>query len=58
MTRFFWALGKTIFFGKDDTIERLRAWHQAQVAGLIQRWARPVDGTMVFIVVTLGFFVL
>eukprot|EP00941_MAST-03F_sp_MAST-3F-sp1_P005336 g5336.t1 len=37
---FFWAMGKTMFFGKDTTRDDLREWQQEKVSVRILGWSR------------------
>ena len=39
-TRPFWTFGKTLFFGKDNTTEKLLQSHQKVVAALVIDWSR------------------
>ena len=39
-TRPFWTFGKTLFFGKDNTTEKLLQSHQRVVAALVIDWTR------------------
>ena len=43
ITMHYWAMGNTLFFSKDDTLDKLSEWHQKAVAGSIQRWWRYQD---------------
>jgi len=35
-----WTCGKSLFFSKADTLDRLLMWHQNKVAGSLQMWWR------------------
>merc|ERR1719424_2693917 len=39
-TKFFWAQGQTLFFGKDNTNDKLKQWHQGMLAGTICSWVQ------------------
>eukprot|EP00941_MAST-03F_sp_MAST-3F-sp1_P002033 g2033.t1 len=39
-TNYFWTLGKTCFFGKDDTLDQLREWHKVKLLSILHPFLR------------------
>jgi len=37
---FYWTLGNTIFFGKNDVGDRLKSWHEKIIAVTVRKWFR------------------
>ena len=37
---FYWTMGNTIFFGKNDVGDRLKSWHERLVAVTVREWFR------------------
>eukprot|EP00941_MAST-03F_sp_MAST-3F-sp1_P004262 g4262.t1 len=40
ITKYFWALGETLFFGKDNSLDMMHAWYQDKLATVIQKWSK------------------